>query len=53
MPLFAVPTYAVLRDVWFEVNALVGTITSGAGLFLYVKGIYLGLKARRSGKILG
>lgn len=53
MPLFAVPTYAVLRDVWFEVNVPVALVTSGAGLFLYVKGIYLGLKAWRSGKISG
>ncbi|AAL80854.1 hypothetical protein PFDSM3638_03625 [Pyrococcus furiosus DSM 3638] len=53
IPLFAVPTYAVLRDVWFEVNVPVALVTSGAGLFLYVKGIYLGLKTRRSGKISG
>ncbi|WP_367884275.1 hypothetical protein [Thermococcus sp. JCM 11816] len=52
IPLFAVPTYAALRDVWFEVNVPVALVTSGVGgLFLYVKGIYRGLKARRSGKI--
>lgn len=51
IPLFAVPTYAALKDVRFEVNVPVALVTSGVGLFLYVKGIYRGLKARRSGKI--
>lgn len=48
---FVVFIYVVLKDVWFEVNVLVVFVMLGVGLFLYVKGIYCGLKVWCFGKI--
>ena len=44
MPLFALLTYLPLMDVWIEVNLPVALATSSAGLLLFLKAVYNGLR---------
>ncbi|WP_048152321.1 hypothetical protein [Palaeococcus ferrophilus] len=44
IPLFAVPTYAALRGLWFEVNVPVALTTSTVCILLLLKAVYKGLK---------
>ncbi len=46
MPLSALLTYLPLMDVWIEVNLPVALATSSAGLLLFLKAVYNGLRKR-------
>ena len=46
MPLSALLTYLPLMDVWIEVNLPVALATSSAGIVLFLKAVYNGLRKR-------